>query len=113
MTSIRKLVLESINRSIKDALATEPADVKYGRILALADLCHRLLSFRLSSVSRSSEEAPMHLAKIMLEKNYVATLTSVLAELDLNYPSMRTLVASVLRPLEYLYVLLYSPETYR
>ncbi|EJD02952.1 uncharacterized protein FOMMEDRAFT_107991 [Fomitiporia mediterranea MF3/22] len=103
VTSIRKLVLESISRSFKDILATEPMDVRYGRILAMADLCHRLLSVRFGTGStRSTEETPMHLAKIMLEKNFVSTLTTVLAEVDLNYPNMRSLVAAILRPLEYL-----------
>ena len=30
VTSIRKLVLESISRSFKDILASEPMDVRYG-----------------------------------------------------------------------------------
>ncbi|KAL5523755.1 hypothetical protein ACEPAG_7928 [Sanghuangporus baumii] len=103
VASIRKLVIESISRSIKDAITSEPVDIRYGRILALAELCHRLLSVRFSSGSaRSTEETPMQLAKLMLEKNYVATLTNVLAEVDLNYPNMRNLVGSVLKPLEYL-----------
>jgi E3 ubiquitin-protein ligase HUWE1 len=40
----------------------------------------------------------------MLEKNFVATLTAALSEVDLNYPNVRGLVASILRPLENLYV---------
>ncbi|THH06601.1 hypothetical protein EW145_g3974 [Phellinidium pouzarii] len=102
LTSIRKLVLESINRSIKDTPANEPADARYGRILALADLCHRLLTVRFGSAGSTKvvEETPMQLAKIMLEKNFVATLTNVLSDVDLNYPNMRSLVAAILRPLE-------------
>ncbi|KAI5123932.1 hypothetical protein M0805_006347 [Coniferiporia weirii] len=104
LASIRKLVLESISRSIKDTSASESVDARYGRTLALADLCHRLLTVRFGSAgsTKGVEETPMHLAKIMLEKNFVATLTGVLSDVDLNYPNMRSLVAAILRPLEYL-----------
>lgn len=106
VAAIRRLVVESISRAVKEALTSEPVDVRYGRILALSDLCHRLLSVRFSSgTSKSTEETSMQLAKLMLERNYVAIFTHVLAEVDLNYPNMRNLVVSVLRPLEYLYVL--------
>lgn len=103
ITSIRKLVLESISKAIKETPPHETLDAKYGRTLALVDLCYRLLTLRFGvSSAKSSEEAPMHLAKIMLEKNFVSTLTTVLNDIDLNYPNMRSLVVTILRPLEYL-----------
>ncbi|KAH8119411.1 hypothetical protein DFH11DRAFT_1782299 [Phellopilus nigrolimitatus] len=103
LASTRKLVLESISRSIKDSPSHEAVDARYGRTLALADLCHRLLTVRFGSGStKAMEETPMHLAKIMLEKNFVSTLTNVVSDVDLNYPNMRSLVAAILRPLEYL-----------
>ena len=42
--------------------------------------------------------------KVMLEKNFVATLTNALAEVDPNFPDIRGVVTGILRPLEYLYV---------
>lgn len=103
LSSIRKFVLESINRSIKDVAANESTDARYGRILALVDLCHRLLTVRFSTgPNRAAEETPAHIAKIMLEKNFVSTLTTILSDIDLNYPNMRNLIAAVLRPLEFL-----------
>ena len=100
--SIRKLVLESISKAIKDAPSHESIDARYGRTLALVDLCYRLLTVRFGMTPSKNSEAPMHLAKIMLEKNFVATLTGVLNDIDLNYPNMRSLVNTILRPLEYL-----------
>lgn len=101
--SVRKFVLEAISRALKDIPQSDNLDSRYGRLLALADLCHRLLSVRFNiGPRRNNEDAPTHLAKIMLEKNFVATLTNVLAEVDLNYPHIKAAVAGILRPLEYL-----------
>ncbi|KAH7909328.1 hypothetical protein BJ138DRAFT_1181114 [Hygrophoropsis aurantiaca] len=101
LISARKIVLEAIGRVLKEPLTSENVDTKYGRLLALADLCNRLLTVRFNSGNRRpQEESTTHIAKIMLEKNFVSTLTSTLAEVDLNYPNVRTLVASILKPLE-------------
>lgn len=104
LTFVRKFVLETISRSIKELSSTpENIDARYGRLLALADLCHRLLTVRVNPTSRKNQDdIPTHVAKIMLEKNFVAILTTALAEVDLNYPNVRNLVAAILRPLEYL-----------
>lgn len=102
---VRKFVLETISRAIKELWSTtENTEARYGRLLALADLCHRLLTVRVNPNTRKQQQddVPTHLAKIMLEKNFVATLTNALSEVDLNYPNVRNLVASVLRPLEHL-----------
>ena len=47
-------------------------------------------------------EVVLHMAKTMLEKNFVAVLTQALADLDVNMPSLSSLLDSVLRPLEHL-----------
>jgi E3 ubiquitin-protein ligase HUWE1 len=103
LTNVRKFVLETISRAIKDLPPTESTEARYGRLLALADLCHRLLTVRMNLGSRKQQdEVPTHMAKIMLEKNFVAILTTALSEIDLNYPNVRNLVAAMLRPLEHL-----------
>ncbi|KAF9531661.1 hypothetical protein CPB83DRAFT_79933 [Crepidotus variabilis] len=102
---VRKFVLETISKALKEvSSSTASTEARYGRLLALADLCHRLLIVRVNPSTRKQqqEDVPTHLAKIMLEKNYVATLTNALSEVDLNYPNVRNLVASILRPLEFL-----------
>ncbi|KAI6134471.1 hypothetical protein EV401DRAFT_2052880 [Pisolithus croceorrhizus] len=74
---VRKFVLEAL-------------DMRYGRLLALADLCNRLLTVRCNNGSRKpQDESATHVAKIMLEKNFVSTLTSALSEVDLNFPNIR------------------------
>jgi E3 ubiquitin-protein ligase HUWE1 len=106
--SVRKFVLEAISRAIKEVPQLDSADARYGRLLALADLCHRLLTVRVTPPTRkqSQDELPTHIAKVMLEKNFVATLTNALSEVDLNYPNVKSVVVSILKPLEYLYVTL-------
>ncbi|KAH9949004.1 hypothetical protein B0H21DRAFT_198859 [Amylocystis lapponica] len=103
LVSVRKFVLEAISRALKDIPTSESLESRYSRLLALADLCHRLLTVRFNTSSRKShEDTPTHIAKVMLEKNFVATLTNALAEVDLNYPNIRGVVTSILRPLDFL-----------
>ncbi|KZT10978.1 uncharacterized protein LAESUDRAFT_721398 [Laetiporus sulphureus 93-53] len=103
LVSVRKFVLEAISRTIKDVPSSENPETRYSRLLALADLCYRLLTVRFNTNPRkANEEIPTHIAKIMLEKNFVATLTNALAEVDLNYPNIRGVVTAILRPIEYL-----------
>ncbi|KAJ7579230.1 hypothetical protein C8J56DRAFT_339945 [Mycena floridula] len=103
LVGVRKFVLEAISKAIKDLPPSDVVEERYGRLLALVDLCHRLLTVRFNTTSRKQQdEVPTHIAKVMLEKGFVATLTTALSEVDLNYPNIRGLVASILRPLEYL-----------
>ncbi|KAI0708195.1 hypothetical protein C8T65DRAFT_740208 [Cerioporus squamosus] len=103
LVSVRKFVLEAISRALKDLPSSDNPETRYSRLLALSDLCHRLLTVRFNiNGKKASDEVPTHIAKVMLEKNFVATLTNVLSELDLNYPNIRNVVSSVLRPLEHL-----------
>lgn len=101
LVSVRKFVLEAVSRAIKEMPPAESTDARYGRLLALADLCNRLLTVRLNHSNRKpQDESTTHIAKIMLEKNFVSTLTSALSEVDLNFPNIRGLVTLILRPLE-------------
>jgi E3 ubiquitin-protein ligase HUWE1 len=103
LVTVRKTVLEAVSRAIKDPCQSESLDARYGRLLALADLCYRLLTVRFNpGLRKPHEETPTHIAKIMLEKNFVSTLTNALAEVDLNYPNVRVVVAAMLKPLELL-----------
>lgn len=103
LVAVRKTVLEAVSRAIKDPSQSESLDTRYGRLLALADLCYRLLTVRFNpGLRKPHEETPTHIAKIMLEKNFVSTLTNALAEVDLNYPNIRVVVAAMLKPLELL-----------
>ena len=103
---VRKFFFETALKSFRDACAsTEPLDIKYARMASLGDLFYKVLSVRPPCVSSSVGlgDKPQHdLAKIMLEKNYIAALTNALADVDLNYPNSRKVIKAMLRPLKLL-----------
>ncbi|KAI9282595.1 hypothetical protein BY458DRAFT_552211 [Sporodiniella umbellata] len=117
---VRKYVLEAIVRSLKDAVVSSsetPALTKYCKYLVLSDLCHRILNARInvgssaSPLTRASEtndtdlskeDAAMSNSKIMLDKNFVAVLTSAVSDVDINYPHSKMILNTMLRPLELL-----------
>ena len=75
LVSVRKFVLEAISRALKDLPSSDSPETRYSRLLALLDICHRLLNV---NAKRASDEIPTHIAKVMLQKNFVATSTDVL-----------------------------------
>jgi E3 ubiquitin-protein ligase HUWE1 len=105
---VRKFVLEHALKAYKDAnLSDEPLDVKYARLLSLADLFNRLLSGKLvqnpAQHSNDLTNGPQKtIAKLMFEKNFISALTSSIAEIDLNFPGSRRTVKYILRPLKQL-----------
>ncbi|KPV73687.1 uncharacterized protein RHOBADRAFT_16819 [Rhodotorula graminis WP1] len=102
ITSVRKAVLDAVARAYRDAMASnEPTETRYTRLACLSDLCHRLLTARpFPHVGRPHSETSMQLAKLMLEKNFAVILTNALAEVDLNFPHVNSLINAILRPLE-------------
>lgn len=111
----RKSVLDGITKAIKEATiqilpgrAEEGIESRYGRLYSLSDLCYRLLKARPTTTSagassaRSMDDLSLHMAKTMLERNFVTVLTSALAEVDLNLPMVKSLLDRILKPLEYL-----------
>jgi E3 ubiquitin-protein ligase HUWE1 len=117
LIQVRKYVLEAIVRSLKEAVASsDPASTKYSKYLALADLCNRILNARpnvgssiprslagnASNSSANKEDVALSNAKIMLDKHFVAVLTSAISDIDINYPHSKTILNSMLRPLEQL-----------
>jgi E3 ubiquitin-protein ligase HUWE1 len=92
LVSIQKFVLEAVSRAIKDLPPSDNLESHCGHILALADLCHRLLTVRFNAASNKQQDKnPTHIAKVMLEKNSVSTLTTALSEINLNYPNIHGL----------------------
>ena len=105
---VRRFVLEHALKAYKDANSSdEPLDVKYARLLSLADLFNRLLSGKLvqnpSQHSNDLANGPQKtIAKLMFEKNFISALTSSVAEIDLNFPGSKRTVKYILRPLKQL-----------
>ncbi|KAF8252457.1 hypothetical protein K440DRAFT_651549 [Wilcoxina mikolae CBS 423.85] len=103
---VRKFFFETALKSFKDACSSsEPLDTKYARMASLGDLFYKVLSIRPPCASPAvgqSDKSLQDLSKIMLEKNYIAALTSALADVDLNYPNSRKVIKSMLKPLKLL-----------
>lgn len=105
LVAVRKVVIDFIAKAIKDLGMISDESLKYGRLWSLADLVLRLLTSR-SSSGRTQDDSALHIAKLMLEKNFVALFTNALAEIDLGYDKVKLLLAMVIKPLEQLSVVL-------
>ncbi|KAG4029287.1 hypothetical protein MFRU_016g00450 [Monilinia fructicola] len=103
---VRRFVLENILKAYKDASAsTEPLEVKYARMLSLADLMMHIMTGKdnLGAVDSSvNKRSQMQLKRIMFEKGYIAALTASVADIDLNFPGAKRAVKYILRPLKQL-----------
>ncbi|KAL8772430.1 MAG: hypothetical protein Q9209_002381 [Squamulea sp. 1 TL-2023] len=105
---VRKFVLEHALKAYRDANSSgEALDVKYARLLCLADLFDRLLQGRLSQPSGSHSAAinaptQKQIAKLMFEKNFLSALTTSIADIDLNFPQSKRAIKYILRPLKQL-----------
>lgn len=102
LTFVRRFVLEHAIKSYKDAMTSnEPLQMKYSRLLCLADMFHRLLSKpALPEGSAGSQNTSYKvLARMMFEKNLIAVLTNSLADIDLAYPGSKRVIKFILRPL--------------
>jgi E3 ubiquitin-protein ligase HUWE1 len=102
---VRKFVLENILKAYKDASASsEPLDVKYARMLSLADLMnHVMQSKEPPSVAADlsvSNRSTLQLRRIMFDKGFIAALTGSIADIDLNFPGAKRAVKHILRPLK-------------
>ncbi|KAJ5449140.1 E3 ubiquitin ligase domain of unknown function DUF908 [Penicillium cf. griseofulvum] len=97
---VRRFVLEHALRSYKDAMAsTESLDVKYSKLMSLADLFDKMLSGYSFTNDAGFPTSTRQLAKTMFEKNFIPALTSSVADVDLNFPSSRRVIKYILRPL--------------
>ena len=103
---VRRFVLEHALKAYKDATASdETLDVKYARLLCLADLFERLLQGKLGHVSANPPSvintgSQKQLAKVMFEKNFISALTSSISDIDLNFPQSRRAIKYILKPLK-------------
>lgn len=103
LVAVRKIVLEGVAKAVKDSNSNQyDPNQRYGRLWVLGQVIRRLLLSRQSVIPRPQDKTSLQLAKAMLEKNYVGLLTTTLADIDLNYPEVRTPIHSLLRALEYL-----------
>lgn len=104
LITTRKTMLDALCRALRETTSShEQIETRYGRLYALADVCNRLLTVRPhGDRPKPTQEVVLHMAKTMLEKNFVTVLTTALSHVDLTLPSVKALLDSVLRPLEHL-----------
>ncbi|KAI9099723.1 hypothetical protein DFS34DRAFT_502229 [Phlyctochytrium arcticum] len=106
----RRVTLDVVYRNLRECLThheSESTEEKYSRFLALGNLCYKMLTARGPSISPSNmafspDETQTQVAKIMLEKGFVVTLTQMLGELDIHHPQHKSLITSILMPIELL-----------
>ena len=103
----RKIVLDALIKAMKESASitdpNETVEQRHGRCIALGDLCHMLLTVNPHNIAsqRAHDESLFHMAKLMLEKNVVSTLSGMLSEVDLSHPVSSVAAASaILAPLE-------------
>src|SRR5205085_5294682 len=101
LLTVRKFVLEGIARSLKDTLAsTGPAQLRYSRYTSIAELCRKLLStVNPNQLPATNNESAAEMAKLMFEKGFVGLLTSVVADIELDFPDVRAVVNEILSSL--------------
>ena len=106
---VRRFVLDTILKSYKDASASsETFEIRYSRMLALADVIHLMTAGKDKDVpSRSlnddyQERSQAQIRRLMYEKGYLAALTSSIADIDLAYPPVKRTIKSILRVLRIL-----------
>ncbi|PVI07264.1 hypothetical protein DM02DRAFT_357700 [Periconia macrospinosa] len=104
---VRKFVLEHALKAFKDACSSEEGlDMKYSRLLGLADIFSRMVSQRPTGemLTQNSDLTPTlkQMAKIMYEKNFISVLTTAIADVDLNFPNAKRVVKYILKPLKWL-----------
>ncbi|KAF9362900.1 hypothetical protein BGX34_005286 [Mortierella sp. NVP85] len=105
LAHVRRFVIDGITRAFKDAIASsEPIEIRYGRFLALSKLSYKILSSShvIGALPRTNDDMSINIVKVMLDKGFIMTLTSVVGDIDLNYPGAGDFVNAVLKPLEYL-----------
>lgn len=105
LVTVRKFVLEGIARSLKEVLATTgPAQLRYSRYTSLAELCRKLLTIAQSPYSPHSYPldgfGTAEMAKLMFEKGFIGLLTSVVADIELDFPEVRIVINDILAALK-------------
>lgn len=103
LTYVRKFVLDHAIKSFRDATtSTEPTQARYGRLLCLAELFYKLIT----KASPQEGSVPVantsykRIARMMLEKNFIAVLTSAISDIDLSVPGAKKVIKFILRPLK-------------
>lgn len=104
---VRKWVLDMILRAYKDAsLPSEPFDMRYAKLLSLAELMTNMMGDKADSASprfsdhSTTSRSHMQLKRLMYEKGFLPALTSSIADIDLTFPGVKRTIKYILRVLQ-------------
>lgn len=104
---VRKWVLDMILRAYKDAsLPSEPFDVRYAKLLSLAELMINMMGDKADSQSprfsdnSTANRSHLQLKRLMYEKSFLPALTSSIADIDLTFPGVKRTIKYILRVLQ-------------
>lgn len=104
---VRKWVLDMILRAYKDAsLPSEPFDVRYAKLLSLAELMINMMGDKADTSSprfsdhSTASRSHMQLKRLMYEKSFLPALTSSIADIDLTFPGVKRTIKYILRVLQ-------------
>jgi E3 ubiquitin-protein ligase HUWE1 len=102
---VRKFVLERVLQAYREASAsTEALDVKYSRMMVLADLMTNVMKGKDNTFGGSDASVTVRsqrqLKRMMFEKGFIGALTASIADIDLNFPNAKRAVKHILRPLK-------------
>lgn len=106
---VRKFVLDTILKAYKDASTSNEAfDVRYGRMLALAEVMYQIMGADKDKEMPPSRHHPQEsfpdrshaqVRRLMYEKGYLGTLTASIADIDLAFPPVKKTIKHILRVL--------------
>lgn len=105
---VRRFVLDTILRAYKEAsVPGEPFDVRYGRMICLAELMSQMIGERDKDSTPSNQrgtdpgvqKSQTQLKRLMYEKGYLAALTASIADIDLTFPNVKRTIKYILRVL--------------
>ncbi|KAK4455659.1 hypothetical protein QBC34DRAFT_72580 [Podospora aff. communis PSN243] len=106
---VRRFVLDTVLRAYKEAsVPSEPFDVRYGRMICLAELMSQMMGDKdrdaVPSNSRGADPAVVNshsqIRRLMYEKGYLAALTASIADIDLTFPNVKRTIKYILRVLK-------------
>lgn len=117
---VRRFMLDHAIKAFRETFSSaESTQIRYDRLLCLADLFNKLLAKPAGPEGSvfSNNTSYKRLARLMLEKNLIAVLTAAISDIDLSFPGAKKVIKFILRPLKELtsaatYLSAHAPESF-
>lgn len=109
MAFIRRYFVEILQKILTETVqAPLISVVRYGKLLDLFDLSGVIISAKFRDTSgpllnkRATKYDQYFISKVLIDKQIPVQITSILADLDLNFPNMEKVIKAALKPLSLL-----------